>query len=552
MSCGSSPFNPATALPGHSFDACSSLGCEENTPAQCNLTIGIPSRARQSGENLFCYYLRLFGHLFEGLGAVISVGTKADLTALNVSELTDRQFIYVSGYWGVADGGGGIFYYAANSVAPADGIVVLSPDAGGGRFFRAWDGYNALPEWAGARGDGSTNDVAAIQAVINLFSAGGGTIHFGAKTYCIGGSLSVNKPNMSLIGLGPNVSKIRETTGTTSALLVINALRPQIRGLTFDRSTTALGGAGIELSQTALAVVEDCVFTDYAVGMYLNRATNSKVSRVLANITAGTVTWRGFWVSSISGGSVSSTFVDCIAAVGGTYTGAPFGAVLDGISVRDLTLLNFDTAGVNYGIYVNGSGLGAGEVLTNIQIINPIVDQYGETGILLVGANGAEDSITISNGWLNAKPTGAVTHGIFAQNVNGLSVVGTQFTADLNFAFNRAIGLSGCRNVTVSAALFKANNYGVMTSGSCQGVNVQGCSFFNPSGKPATTHVSLDATVRGSIVGNSLAGHATTGIAISASCDRLSVVANVVNPTNIPNPLVNLGTNGSAANNIVT
>ena len=77
MSCGSSPYNSATALPGFSYDPCTGSSCEENTPAQCNLQIGLALHPRQDGENLYCYYLRLFELIFAEVTAEVVVAAAA-------------------------------------------------------------------------------------------------------------------------------------------------------------------------------------------------------------------------------------------------------------------------------------------------------------------------------------------------------------------------------------------------------------------------------------------------------------------------------------------
>ncbi len=60
-----------------------------------------------------------------------------------------------------------------------------------------------------AAGDGSTDDVAALQAEIDtLYAAGGGVLQLGGKTYGLGSAL-VLKPNVSILGVGKYKTTLR-------------------------------------------------------------------------------------------------------------------------------------------------------------------------------------------------------------------------------------------------------------------------------------------------------------------------------------------------------
>src|SRR5215510_2463029 len=93
-----------------------------------------------------------------------SVSTIEELRRLDVNDTTifyrNRQ-VYVSGYYGPNDGGGGWFLYVDTSTKVDNGGTIIKPygDANG-RFERIFDrDVNIL--WFGARRDGST-DVSGI------------------------------------------------------------------------------------------------------------------------------------------------------------------------------------------------------------------------------------------------------------------------------------------------------------------------------------------------------------------------------------------------------
>jgi hypothetical protein len=73
-----------------------------------------------------------------------------------------------------------------------------------------------LPEAHGAKGDGTTDDTAAIQAAINAASAaGGGTVYFGGKTYISKQLSLLNKVNLKGAGREYTTIQLANSQGTS-------------------------------------------------------------------------------------------------------------------------------------------------------------------------------------------------------------------------------------------------------------------------------------------------------------------------------------------------
>lgn len=67
----------------------------------------------------------------------------------------------------------------------------------------------------GAKGDGATDDAAAIQAAIDAMPASGGNIHFPAATYCINSTLLIqNKRGLNLTGIRGFGGNLSPNTGS--------------------------------------------------------------------------------------------------------------------------------------------------------------------------------------------------------------------------------------------------------------------------------------------------------------------------------------------------
>lgn len=92
------------------------------------------------------------------------------------------------------------------------------PDGAGGNANPAV----VSPEQFGAKGDGSTDDSAAIQAAIDALPATGGKVLFAARTYGVGTTLSITRNWVTLEGVNAGVaSTVFDHTPTSGSVLKV-------------------------------------------------------------------------------------------------------------------------------------------------------------------------------------------------------------------------------------------------------------------------------------------------------------------------------------------
>ncbi len=106
----------------------------------------------------------------------------------------------VLGYYNPGDGGGGAFYWDDAATDPDDGIVTIKAPNATGRWKRLHMHIIDV-KWAGAKGDGITNDLTAVQQAIDFCSLNGYTLKLSPGTYLCNGSLWL-KDNTVITGQG--------------------------------------------------------------------------------------------------------------------------------------------------------------------------------------------------------------------------------------------------------------------------------------------------------------------------------------------------------------
>lgn len=104
--------------------------------------------------------------------------------------------------WSAGDGGG-LFRWDSTSTATDDGGITIKETATTtGRWVRQFSQAEIAPEWFGARGDGTTNDQAAVQSAVTAAVARQGSVRL-SRMYAVGSEVLAAGGNFSIYGLGP-------------------------------------------------------------------------------------------------------------------------------------------------------------------------------------------------------------------------------------------------------------------------------------------------------------------------------------------------------------
>lgn len=297
----------------------------------------------------------------------------------------------------------------------------------------------------GAKGDGVSDDTAAIQAAVDaVFAAGGGTVYLPSGTYLVTSIAKVwtSAITLNIKGAGKRSTRLRKLGGATAPVLELSSVPgvletySEISDLWVDGNNVA--AAGIRLTNWARGVVRnvlinncvralhsrgalvfsvfDCTIQSNVYGYYCEKSTDNIYANLVqffgGQISANS-TW-GMYIGHASGVHIIGTDLSANGVLGNISTGAMYiDPTVDdetGYSVISLDSVWFEV-NKGYALRVdNATGL----MLTvkdvmfaaneNVALVGTIASSHFSN----VVAGGSGDTITI--GAARSLVTGGIIH----------------------------------------------------------------------------------------------------------------------------------------------
>lgn len=287
------------------------------------------------------------------------------------------------------------------------------------------ENYRNVRTW-GAKGDGTTDDVTAIQAAIAALPSGGGTLFFPPGTYKISSTLTMPNKPVKVMGCGdasvisPSVAGLALFTVPTGLTDFRNYVFEDLQFVGGGGATVPVGGAlvGGTLNNTfASAPSITGGNGTFAAGSTVGFTKEVGEPATVAGNAGGKSGWLE-WTAPASGTCIIDLSVSSFDTLLGVYTGVSVGALTLVIADDDggagtTSLVTFSAVmGTSYKIMVDGfsgaSGsvtftmtltafVGSGFVIDSIVKVQD-VNSRGNVKLVRVNAEGAKVGVDITAG----------------------------------------------------------------------------------------------------------------------------------------------------------
>lgn len=413
-------------------------------------------------------------------------------------------------------------------------------------------------EWFGAVPDGSTDNTGALQDALDSLSSGQIVLQIGHYNHS--GALTITRSNIGIKGYGmqvtnttvinpnPPASILENTSANHDSVDVVGPGGGTFIGFNrFDnfnikRSVAPTGTAtGLSLSFTYGVQIDRVGVEDSIRGFYL-QASGSQGIGYITN-SAVTFGYNGF---SETSGSVYGIYLDSsngiqnpsfrirhsFVAANGGVTATAYGLITTGSQLNDLMTYGFETAGVNYGEYVQQTSVGSVITSSDIHFFGTINDGCQTSCVFITGLtatagggvelNGGYNTTSGSNPMFDIESSyGVRVIGVqlgIAANANPGALIDVNNSSHVSLVGNEVEGvrnvgilLSNSTGVTVSANILHGNasvNGLIALTGS--GLNYVGGNALDGTG----ASLIVDATSNGNagLNTNTIAGTLTPAL----------------------------------------
>lgn len=328
----------------------------------------------------------------------------------------------------------------------------------------------------GARGDGATNDAAAIQAAINAagalgVSGRGVDVWFPAGVYAVGSTIVLNANNVMLIGAGWQSTILYATFTTTDILQIGNGASKSgcgLKNMSVWCNAARTTGASINVNAMNDCVIENFVINNAFQGV-LVQGSSIKVwirSGEINNLHVA----DGVGIQ-VTNGAAGDTYITDIV-----MSNSPASKPAAGIQITQtghLSILRCNVTSCIKGLHVNPS---TSQDVTYLFIDHCLFDSCGTHGAHFNGTTAATSrirSVMAVNSWFSGTTTtGATSSGIeFTASggavVDGLSFIGCRILANQRHG---VLMNAGPTNISFTDCTISGN--GAETVNTYDGINV--------------------------------------------------------------------------------
>jgi len=421
------------------------------------------------------------------------------------------------GFNAANDGGRASYVFSTSNCSAADNGAQVQPSAGTGCWIADLAGVQATPMLWGAKGDGTTNDYAAVQAALTAMA--GKTLYIGPHTYCVspGVTLAAGSSLIDTRGYNsvPTAPSLR-ACATNLTALTINS-NDLVQGVVIDMLTAGASttGAGISGRVVNDTLIDHSVVYGGCLGVDLG-GNNPVLQHSWIRQQDGLSGCGGVRVgdATTNTGTLDARIESTEIA---TTPTAAYGMLIE--DAGGLYLSNNDIIFANIGTWIDPK---AGQVVAYMFASNTVLgDTCGQNPNLATcmvidtaSSTGTVQGLQINGSWTSNSQVGA---GVLIRNTGGGNISGVHFVGHRAFLnrFN-GIEIDAPASGTLTGVTFDAGTICGQQSGSDFTI---GAGVSEVSVRDSTIGTTCDGQTVGTV-------NPTYGIAIGSAATHLVITNN--------------------------
>lgn len=354
--------------------------------------------------------------IHQGLTSDTGLEQIASMAALRATQPAARH-LYLRGYFADGDGGGGAFYGVIGVAAGTyidNGCTVIVPTGGNGSsaWLRVVDDF-VSPKWCGAKADGVTSDVSAVNsavAAVNVMANTGRsvTLRFPSGRYNLkaGITTKITADNVSIVG--DNAVIDAESGSIFKFDNTVQMRRAEVRGFTFSYTVPTVDQNAVPIFANSLlyARISDIRVLNAPAVMYFNASSNlfiDGISGTTVNIAKNAIHFNSCAVVDIDNVSL---ITDAGLQPVNPATPYPNPPVSGNVFIR-ITGAS-DTFRIKSGVLSNRyhrafwATVNPGDTLLNVEIDRAVFDYAYDKGIYIENLGSSINNISINRPYIQA------------------------------------------------------------------------------------------------------------------------------------------------------
>jgi parallel beta-helix repeat protein len=285
----------------------------------------------------------------------------------------------------------------------------------------------------GAKGNGVTDDTAAIQAAINQVAGTGGTVSIPAGTYMINALKSLNLQSNMTLSLAAN-AVLQAIPNSADSYAIIEA---------YNVSNVNIIGGTLQGDRNQHDSSSHVQWADWGMGVNVMQSSNVVIERVTSQSMWG----DGFYIGGDS--APSSNITLCTDTANNNRRNNTSVTYANGVLVQNSIFEKANGIEPQEGLYIEPN---SGETVNNVKVLNNTFLNNAMSAIDIWDGSDVVTNVVMKGNTITNNGDGIEVHGS-----SGHSILNNTISGNNPLAWN-GIELSDSSNITVTGNVVTASN----------------------------------------------------------------------------------------------